>query len=440
VKKITALFFIVCLLGGVYVTNAKAQTPAPEIVSVNQPISAELRTDILSWLLNSPPSPARYYAVTYTQKSGVHDTYVSLVGLNIQTPDDEWSLVENPETGQTYVIWVGTILVSEGGQVDDDPFDLALSYAPGAKKANVLPMPQSGQGGGSYVRFPWQPSKAVQYGIFAMHYAGYDTDNTWLAVDFISGSDMGSGAANDSVYASVGGNISYVCNYGDSVAIKISGNGDDFLYAHLLPNANLTLGRAFAAGEMLGTLKHGSFADQCGWAAQQEDHWHLHWGFRPTGTTFSVLREFRAEGCRGLKSAVFTKGIWECGEEIIEPLGYLYHYGNISVNPDTGEVGYNARPTSPSFWNSLIIGMGELLETLLTDKLPEHHSAIPFLTPILTSVKVVIRVALVLLQGNFNLIPAVWAITFVIGFRLGIAAIFSVVSIIRMIKSIPLIP
>lgn len=410
------------------ITPAHAQAQPGQIVSINSPISAELRAALTTWLETSPPSSAVYYAVTYTQPIGF-DTYVSLVGLNIEHPDDFWSIVGD-EFGNQQVIWMDTVRVYEDG---------AITF-PFAQQARTLKLalpalsPLPGAGGGSYVRFPWQPGKAVQYGILGVHDADFGLDaNTYGAVDLISGTDMGSGAANDSVYASVSGTITHICNYEDTRAVRLTGGGDTFLYAHLLPNANLVIDHTFQAGQMMGTLAHGSFVDECGNAIQKDKHWHLHWGFAMSNNSF------QAEGC--ILKGTSVVGAWQCGNTNVKVLGYLYHYGNIGVNPDTGTVGIHlgeAAGGGPSFWDYILPGFKGIFDALLLNNLPEHSSATSqLITPIMNGVKIVFRIAGVLLRGNLNLAPALGVVVLAISIKLTLTLITFAGYIWRIIKSIP---
>lgn len=401
------------------VVPVRAQTTAGQIISVNEPISAELRAALEAWL-QTPPSSAVYYAVTYTQPIGM-DTYVSMVGLNIANPDDPWSLAGD-EFGNTQVIWLDTLKVLADGTVTL-PYAVPSSSA-AFKLAAPIYQPVIGAGGGSYVRFPWQPSKAVQFGVLGIHDAEFGLEDG-KAIDLVSGSDMGSGAANDFAYASVSGTVNYICDYGDTVAVRLTGGSDSFLYAHLLPNANLELDHTFSAGQKIGSLKHGTFTDECGNAFQQDDHWHLHWGFLMSGG------RFQAEGCYLTGTGALAK--WNCGNTETRVLGFLYHYGNIGTNPDPGTVGTHTGTGAgggPSFWDYFLEGTLGLVDTLFGESLPEHDSNISDLADgILSGVKIVFRISYMLLRGNLNLAPAfgliVGAITIVMALRL-IAFIFIV--------------
>jgi len=437
-KNIFMILVILLAFLGIGITPAYAQTPA-QIISINKPMSAELRAALDAWLISTPPSDAVYYAVTYHQFMGEY-TFVSLVGLNIATPDAFWSLVGDEE-GNQQVIWMDSIYVYPDGTIT--PISTQQQEQAGVSKLAIPElMPLPGAGGGTSVRFPWQPAKAVQYGLLGIHHAGYGTGGSWFAVDLVSGSDMGAGAASDKVYASASGSISHICDYGDTVAVRITGANDAFLYAHLLPNANLVAEQTFATGAFIGSLKHGSFVDECGNAVQQDDHWHVHWGFEMKG---AGLQTFQAEGCTLKKSETYMAGTWFCGNTEIKPRGYLTHFGNISIDPEDGTVGLHTGEGEgagggPSFWTYLIGGIKDMFGILFLDNLPEHSSdLLKFITPIMNGVKIVFRIAQVLFRGNLNLAPAVIVISAAISLKIMINAIMFFGYIIRVIKSVPIL-
>ncbi|WKZ34865.1 MAG: hypothetical protein QY332_14695 [Anaerolineales bacterium] len=440
-KKFLLVIVAVLFLLAIVVQGAEAQeNPQAQIIWINSPISSELRQALDEWLLVSPPSSAVYHAVTYTQPTGT-GTYVSMVGLNIENPDDYWSIIGDEE-GNPQVVWLNTLLVAQDGTVTY-PFGAGIGEQSRINKlARSFKIPVPIPGGGAYVRFPFQPAKAVKYGASGFHIAGFDLswNSGWGAVDLISGSDMGSGAANDSVYASAFGTVTYICE-SDTVAIVTDGPGGEFLYAHLLPNASLEMGQAYQAGQVIGTLKHGSFVNTCGHAVQSGEKWHLHWGFvSKEEENFLGTKNFNAEGCIMTKSAFFTSGVWRCGTKTIKVNGYLEHYGNIGLDPDGGGIGTHLLPgqygsgSGPSFWNYLLAGLKGIFDYFVTNNLPEHESSVTLLNPILTSVKIVFRIALVLLHGNFNFIPAVQMVGFTIGIRLAFSTLFVVIGIYRIIR------
>lgn len=446
-KKINLLMALAIMAGLLLVAiqPAQAQAAPGQIVWINKPISSELRDALDAWLA-SPPSSAVYYAVTYTQPIG-EDYYATMVGLNIQNPDDPWSftgLHTVDENGApvltTQVIWIETIRVSPDGSVTYPFRENQTSAA--FKLSMPIDAPSLGAGGGSYVRFPWQPSKVIKWSLLGVHGGGDLADEReWRAMDWASGSDMGSGAANDQFYASVGGQIEAVCDDGTSVAILVEGNGDSFIYGNLKDNANLVLGHSFSAGQSMGSVIHGAFFGACGNAIQQDDRWSGHWGFVILNNTF------KAEGCILSNPAGAEKWHWTCGNTVIQPNSPIYHYGNVTPSVDPGTLpahAYWEGPASgggPSFWDYFIEGAKGLFDELFLSKLPEHESANSiFINSILNGVKIVFRIVNVLIRGNLNLVPAATVVVIAITINLGLGVVTLAGYVIRIIKSIPFIP
>jgi hypothetical protein len=440
-KTFVFLFIGMILLSLFSPQQAVRAQSAASVIYTTIPVDGELRARVDEWLATSPPTNEIYYAITYTQPYGLDAYYVSLVALHLQSPDESWSFTGDEETGESKVAWFGTILLHNDGSAE--MFSTSGGEIGGVSKLASLiePAPALGAGGGAYVRFPWQPSKAVKYGVLGVHSAGYSLSATnWRAVDLVSGSDMGSGAANDQVYASVAGSVDYVCQDSDSTAIKVSGSGDEFLYAHLVDNANLTIGHTFSSGSVIGSLVHGSFAGDlvgnCGYAAQTAEHWHLHWGFKMANT------RFQAEGCILTQAvsvgagdvAIGTAGAWQCGNTTVKTNGVLTHFGDIPGN-DGG-----AQTNDVNFFDYLLVGFKGIFDALIGNTLPEHNSEAFFIMPILNGIKIVFRIVNILIRGNFNLVPASAMIIATITFRFAIGGVIIVAAIMRIIKSIPMIP
>lgn len=411
--------------------SAQDENTTPHVISSTRPISAELRQALDDWLAFSPPSDAIYYAVTYTQPIDSASWYVSMVGLDLASPDEEWIMTGDPETGKQWVVWLDTVIVHPDGTVTQ-PFKVDSTSSANKK----ISMPALGPGGGSYVLFPWEPSKAVEYsrrGVSPTTFGDVD----FSVVHFISGSTMGTGAANDKVYASAGGTITHVCEANGVAAVKISGGGDHFLYGNLVPNSLLQINQAFQTAGVIGSVKHGSFLSTCGSALQVPTKWELIWGFVAQDNIF------RVEGCHIVVPSVGVVdldlfGYWLCGNNRIVRGGYLAHYGNIAIDPETGSVGVHligeGAGGGPSFWNYFLIGAKNIFDFFVTNNLPEHNSASTLINPIMQSVKIIFRIALVILHGNFNFIPALGMITFTIGIKLAMQGVMFLVGLYRVIR------
>jgi hypothetical protein len=195
---------IITLLVLAFASPAFAQDEAPYIIRSTRPISGDLRAALDSWLANTPPSNAPYYIVTNTSyKGGV--TRVSMVGVTIESPDAAWSFEDGDHT-----VWLGSVSVSE---------DWIVTYEPPLVSVPKMAMPDMAAGGGSYLAFPFAAGTSAQYGPRGVHNAGYGTTGL-VAVDLVSGDDMGATAAPPYVYAADAGTVDYVCDDGVSVAVR----------------------------------------------------------------------------------------------------------------------------------------------------------------------------------------------------------------------------
>lgn len=76
------------------------------------------------------------------------------------------------------------------------------------------------------------------------------------------------------------------------------------MYTHLLNSSNLYVGRTFDQGSEMGQMKTGTFNENCGYASQSSNWFHVHWGFPNTGS-------FQAEGW----TLTFATQLWQQGSE-----------------------------------------------------------------------------------------------------------------------------
>jgi len=387
----------------VWASPALAQSEPPHVIYSTKPISGELTDFLDAWLASDPPSDALGYVVTYAKTKPSGTTQVSLAGVNIESIPEEWSLFESMDT----VVWLGSVTVAEDGTVT--PFT-----APQARRAGgVFLAPMLPAGGGTYVSFPFQSGTAMIYGPRGVHGSGDYGTSGMLAVDLVSGDDLGAAAAPPYAYASDAGTIDYVCDDGTTIAVRThNGSTDDyFLYAHLLDNASLALDETFTRGQLLGNIKYGSFDDDCGWADQQDDHYHIHWMFEPDGGSF------QAEGCvLGVSSQK-----WTCGTETIGTGGWIRGGGGYGSGLDnlTGGAGANAEP---SFWDGLIVVFISIFDRGLLRLLPAHEP-LQFVYAMVATIRLVLRIAYVLAYGNLSLAPLFATVIYAIA----INAIMSIV-------------
>lgn len=159
----------------------------------------------------------------------------------------------------------------------------------------------------------------------------------------------------------------------------------------------------FSTGGFIGALKYGSFDDNCGWAEQQDDHYHLHFGFEPANNAF------RMEGC--ILNTSTQK--WQCGNETIATGEFLI--GGGGVGSGSGNDG-GTTVDQPSFWDYVVLGVVSIWDRTVIAAMP-NHTAMQFTNVIFSSVKVSLKMARVLVYSNVNLGPLVAVLIFGLGIR-----------------------
>ena len=283
----------------------------------------------------------------------------------------------------------------------------------------------------------------MQYGPRGVHGEGdYGTSNM-VAVDLIGGDTLGPGIAGPEVYASDAGTIDYVCNDGTTVAVRTynSTTGDYFLYAHLLDNAGLTVGQPFDRGQLIGSLKYGTFGSQtsgCGWAEQGDHIYHLHWMFTPRNGSF------QAENC----ILYIADNRWVCngGSKLIGIGEYIAAIGGgsgtggdnpLTTGTGTGGTGSTGGTGQISFFDYLENAMLALIQWIV-GVLPDHNTAWGIPAILLNMVKIILRIAFVLLKANFNLIPIFVLVGIAILYDTSFILVYIIVFVLRVIKLLPL--
>ncbi len=384
-----------------------AQSEAPWIVATTIPVDAGIRSAVEAWIGGeAAPVQMTYWAITYVQPRG-EDTLVSILALDLITPDEEWRVTDDDK-----VAWMGTVLVMADSSVE------MYSRDPDAQSNSVpkLAMPSlPAPGGGSYVRFPWQAGGSMMYGPRGVHAAGgggeYATG--FLAVDFVGGDDMGSGVAPPRVYSVTAGTVDYVCADSNSTLIRTENTttNDYYIYAHMLDNANLEIDHEFSAGAYIGNLKYGSFNDTCGWAEQADNHYHLHFGFQ------AASNSMRMENC--ILNTSTQK--WTCGTQVISTGQFLRGGGGVSGAGDSGGLSIS----QPSFWDYVVAGVITIWDRTVVQNMPSH-TAMQYTHVIYASAKLAIKMAFVLVRSNVNLGPLI-AVMMV---GLGIKALFALAEFI----------
>ncbi len=423
-KQKIAFFFcaLAFMMMAIAPAPVQAQEPAAYVFDTTKPVNAGVRAAVDAWLAVSPPANATYYAITYTDARDL-DTFVSLAALNIQSPDEEWFITEKAD-GTTQVIWLGSVLVHY-----DNSVELLTPAQAQVSVPKVLALPANLSGGGHQYRFPWDYGKSVKYSIAGPHALGYEGAGlNGVAVDLISGDNMGLTAATDKVFAAGPGIIDFVCDDGTSVAIRTSGvDTDQFMYAHLNSNANLVVDHEFEKGALIGNLRSGTFLDSCGWAVQSGHHYHLHWGIWPSAGTF------RVGGCV-LNTSVLGK--WTCGTTVVSP-GQMLANIETDTLPGADDGGMIETPT-PSFWNMFLVGFVTIFDQGVVKLLPSHTSATALPMALWSAVRFVFKVTYALLRANFNMGPAMAALFIALAFRFLISVIWVIAAIFRTWKMLPM--
>lgn len=427
-KKIISFALLIIML--LTVSPVLAQSPAPYVIKSTRPMSAELRGYLDAWLAIDAPSTAPYYIVTYFHARGT-DTLVSLVGVNLASPDEAWSLED--EGGKT--VWLGTVLVSENGDVS--PFSTEPQQARGVGR---LAMPSLAAGGGSYVSFPFAAGTAAMFGPRGVHGSGDYGTSGMLAIDLVGGDNMGASSMPPNVYASDDGTIDYVCDDGTTVAVRTHNEttGDYFLYAHMLDNDNLVIDHTFTHGELIGSLKYGSFDPthpNCGWADQAASHYHVHWMFTPASGKYQV----------GSCTLTISTQVWQCGSQTVKVAGFLTGGGGVGSSGSSGSAGSHsgsggtgagAVVTDPTFWDYILTGILSVAEKGTVKLLPSH-SPFAYTYMLFNIVDIVLRLGWVLIESNINLEPLLSVLIAGIGIKLMMLLAQSGAAIWRLLKTIP---
>lgn len=324
-KKVSAtiilamlLILLVLPLGGVRAddptptptaTSTPTQTPTPTATagagailwaSPVVVIDGDIRDAIEVLLEADPPTAETYvYAVTDSLDISESEWLVSLVALDIEGDLDDWNLFIDG-------IWLGSAVVTYSGSY------LAEYYEPDYTG-----------GGSSTVYFPWNPGKKAQYGPLGVH-------TSWglYSVDFFGGYNWG-GDVYSEAYASTDGDITWFCDDGVQVTIRVHGPAGDMIYAHLQRgNANLYNGGKVYQRRILGGIVAGPIeASECGYASQPNDQYHLHWGFEPNAGEGAAMM---VEGC----FLTLSTEQWQCGASQIIGIGGWLVSGGTDIPPD----------------------------------------------------------------------------------------------------------
>ncbi len=238
-------------------------------------IPEALRDPILSTLMRNVHmiGRSRYFMVTAYDCEG-RTCFASVAGFATRVDPQDWKLNQ--------AIYIGTVIINTRANgvvdaaLDREPTFSAMASNIDSPRARALREALAQQGEPPVLDMPWEPGTAMLYGVKGVHEGGFVSG--WMAVDLVSNGDVSAGRAPNRVLASAPGTISYVCNDGVNVAVRIG----DLIYVHLLENPDLRVGQRFERGQPIGSLKTGSFNARCGYASQRPENFHLHLAFPGT--------------------------------------------------------------------------------------------------------------------------------------------------------------
>ncbi len=284
-KTLVGVFVSFSLLYSANATVARAQAVSPGIVLVpgtvtlsdgmNNAIAAAL-ADAAGLFPNTT-----YFAVTDSRQAG-RWMVVSVVGLSQLHAGNTWSIDDGA--------WIGIVLLHQsqsgawhGATQGTKAFSSLMATVPDSFLSSTArhdldplqPADLQSQSTSDYI-FPLAPGTLMNYGSLGVHNNGFTSVvSGWKAVDLMSDGDTTLNHAPNRLIVSEAGTISYVCDDGTSLAVKVG----DFFYTHLLYNTSLVVGHVFNKGDYMGKLKTGSFNKTCGYASQPSNWFHVHWGF-----------------------------------------------------------------------------------------------------------------------------------------------------------------
>jgi hypothetical protein len=401
-KKTIVLFLLLCA----FIPMSVHAQETPHVIDTTIPVDGVLRTDINTWLSQSAPAPEIYWAITYVGKPDEDngDVFVSVVALDIDAPTTKWHITDN-----TVVTWMGSVIVhadntvevySDGGYAEEQQ----------ARRNGVKLAAPKLDGGGSNVRFPWDSGMSMMYGTRGIHEAGGGGQYAqgFSAVDFIGGDDLGASVASNRIYAVANGTVDYVCQDPTTTLVRTANTqtGDYYIYAHLLENVNLTEDYSFYQGDYIGSLKYGTFDDNCGWAEQTAKHYHLHFGFRPANGFFTL------EDC----TLSMASQEWKCGNNETVKVGQFITngYGQGSIPTIGDDAGTYSKLIN--FWDLMLGGASQMWDKFVIANMPDHTTN-TFLYALYNGVSVAIRVARVMVYSNINLGHLVAVLVFAMGIK-----------------------
>lgn len=430
------LFSLLLLLAFLVPAKPAHADGGAEIVLATVQISNEQHAALIDFLNTTPPVAAHQYALTYASTQGTL-TYISLVALSDNVLAEDWSLEDAENT-----LWMGTVTI-------EAPYNtvqyLNVPELPKTARPSTL-----GEGGGPDIAFPWEAGKSVLFGPRGVHGDGdYGTVGMY-AIDAVVNANFGTNIAEAVIYASYDGTIDYVCADDTSTAIRTDdGEGNVFVYAHIVNNETLDYGTSYTRGEPIGGMVFGTFGDVCGWGNQQDTSAHVHWMFNP------LNGYYQAEDC---VINVGTDSV-TCGSSEIQAGGFIQGGGGsggyIYIEQDDGEGGTEtvivydtddlpastekdiitrAESGDMTFFDYILVGTFSILNNTVLAIFPVHEEPLEYIAVIKTSAIVIFRIAYVLLVSNINVGLFMGVMTFLILFWIIKSTIDGVLAVVKIVK------
>lgn len=337
VTKFTVLVVLAVLLALPGFTLANAQASQILFIEGTVSVSPEL-TDVLAAAIEKTGIAAEvgadYFAVTdVTEEDGW--LFVSVVGLAGLSDLEKWNIIDHG-------VWFSFVLVQQEGSnyagaevYGASGFRTLLEEAPAsvvssdAKQALLQPTMQAA---GETYTFPFPGGYSIHYGSLGVH-SGWGMS----AVDLGSDGNTGLGHAPNQLIASASGSVTYRCTPGagdKTTTIRVG----EFLYAHLADSTvSVKINDYVSQGAVLGQLQTGEFEENCGYGYQNENWFHVHFGFVEdpltlTGWTLNKSTQIWSNGSdTWAKSSWKQIGTLDLPDLILDPVQYT------PAAPVTGE-------------------------------------------------------------------------------------------------------
>ena len=329
------IFVAVLAMGGVAperLLRVQIQRVEPTLIPGTVALSEEVEAAVRAALGRDSNAHPYYAATAFDCEDDV--CFVSLAGFDELPGPEQWTL--HQAAGIGFVALVrgadGRFAAVRGDEAQASEM-LAGARAGRAQQLGADLRLRSSDALTEPLRydFPWSPGTAMFYGSLGVHRGGFVAG--WKAVDLLSDGNEAVGHAPNEMRAAIDGVISYVCNDGVNVAVRIG----DLMYVHLLPNeSRLRVGERFARGERLGGLVPGSFRARCGYASQQAQNFHLHLAF-PDASTFTM----------GGWTLNLDDGVWRRGESTWRPGRWQSNDGDGAPLPTPGPTRTSTQTRTP---------------------------------------------------------------------------------------------